>query len=501
MDKFFNSFQHFPLGQRIPDSPHAVSLSLPTLKDVVSYEEKEPHAMAKILSGYPRFVQHAWITRLSEHLQDHLSLGREVSLFCFANAYGAEAAARDLELPNPYQTLEWQGIGILTLPKDSRQITDVKNYIQHTGCGLLSRQAEDLLLKLDLIDSRPTEEPRSTVDEGYFNQQLSEWFSPGCTHSIIPTNSGMNAFYAAFRAAKELQQDRSHWISVGWLYMDTTHILNKYIGRSGTHKHFHDGSSTEAICSYIKNNPVAAVVIEAPANPLVHTPDLKAIQTACREAQTILILDPSLVSPQNMDLCPWGDVVTCSLTKYSGYRGDVMMGALCINSESPFGDPLAELLPQYISKPYARDIAYLSATLPTAYSILEKLNENTPVVADFLQNHPAVESIHWAYQEGHAEFYKQFERNPGAVGSVITVKFKEPLHVFYDRVKLPKGPSFGTVFSLVCPYLYLAHYDLIRTEQGRQYMHNAGVHPEMVRLSIGTEPVDEIIQVLEEALS
>src|SRR6476660_8051009 len=61
------SFVHLPLGQRIPPSPHAVSCSLPTMRDVRGYEEKNPETMRQLTSGYPRFVVHPFSRRLIEY--------------------------------------------------------------------------------------------------------------------------------------------------------------------------------------------------------------------------------------------------------------------------------------------------------------------------------------------------------------------------------------------------------------------------------------------------
>jgi cystathionine gamma-synthase len=61
-------FPHLPLGQRIPASPHAVSCSLPTMRDVRGYEEKNPETMRRLTSGYPRFVVHPFACQLAAHL-------------------------------------------------------------------------------------------------------------------------------------------------------------------------------------------------------------------------------------------------------------------------------------------------------------------------------------------------------------------------------------------------------------------------------------------------
>ncbi len=62
------SFTHLPLGQRIPDSLHGVSCSLPTMRAVVGYEEKDPEITSRMTSGYPRFVQHPLLRQAAAHL-------------------------------------------------------------------------------------------------------------------------------------------------------------------------------------------------------------------------------------------------------------------------------------------------------------------------------------------------------------------------------------------------------------------------------------------------
>ena len=75
------------------------------------------------------------------------------------------------------------------------------------------------------------------------------------------------------------------------------------------------------------------------------------------------------------------------------------------------------------------------------------------------------------------------------------------MEAFYDAVRVMKGPSFGTRFTLLCPFLYLAHYDLVTSESGRALLAEAGIDPELIRISVGTEPYEEIEAVFVEALA
>src|SRR5688572_32753278 len=72
---FMSAFSHLPLGQRIPDgTPHAVSASLPTMRAVIGYEEKDPEITRHMSSGYPRFVKHPFLKKVSAHILRSLGL-------------------------------------------------------------------------------------------------------------------------------------------------------------------------------------------------------------------------------------------------------------------------------------------------------------------------------------------------------------------------------------------------------------------------------------------
>jgi cystathionine gamma-synthase len=84
---------------------------------------------------------------------------------------------------------------------------------------------------------------------------------------------------------------------------------------------------------------------------------------------------------------------------------------------------------------------------------------------------------------------------------MISFSLWTPLEPFYNRLRLPKGPSFGMKATLICPFMYLAHYDLVTTPAGRAELAASGIDPDLLRLCVGTEPAEEIIAALAEALS
>ena len=73
---------------------------------------------------------------------------------------------------------------------------------------------------------------------------------------------------------------------------------------------------------------IAGMVIEAPTNPLIQTPDVAAVVALARRHGARVILDPAVSSPFNVDLLPHADLVAQSLTKYTAHEGDVIAGAV-----------------------------------------------------------------------------------------------------------------------------------------------------------------------------
>jgi cystathionine gamma-synthase len=229
-----------------------------------------------------------------------------------------------------WNVVTFEGVPTLLAQRGSTEDAFLAKFMQHTGTGLSSRAAEDLLGRLE-----PGLEPFPEVSEpdggqAVLEARLQEWFAPVVPTTFFPCNSGMNAFYAAFRAINTTQAaaGRRDWISVGWLYLDTTHILNLFLPEDARHHAFTDVADTAAIVDTIRSqgHRIAGLVLEAPTNPLLQTPDVSAIATACREAGILTVMDPSVTSPQNVDLSPWCDVIACSLTKYAAHSGDVMVG-------------------------------------------------------------------------------------------------------------------------------------------------------------------------------
>ncbi len=499
-------FTPIPLGQRIPGSPHSVACSLPTLRDIVGYEEGRPETTRHIASGYPRFVVHSHARQLCELLLRRPELAGR-SLWLVTSPAMAAALAGHLGRAAPAQAVVFQADGLDGVAHADTPALNARGklFLQHLGGFLSSRAAEDHLVRLGALPAAAPETLFAGDAAAEIRRVLRTVYA-AADADILFAPSGMNALYAAFRAVSALQapRGRTAWVQLGWLYLDSIAVLKKFTPDPARdylrHGDVTDLAGLEKL--FAAHGPrIAGMVIEAPTNPLIQTPDVAAVVALARGHGARVILDPAVSSPFNVDLLPHADVVAQSLTKYTAHEGDVIAGAVVVNPAGPDAAELRRLAAGFLEPVHPRDLARLAAQIGAAAGVVARMNAATVQVAAFLEKHPAVQQVWWALQPATRANYLKVARTPGSVGGMISFTLKGPMEKFYDRVRLPKGPSFGMQTTLLSPFLYLAHYDLVTSEAGRAELAAHGLSPDLLRLSVGTEPVADIIACLADALA
>lgn len=475
------------------------------MADVYGYEEKNPEVLEKLITGYPRFLPHPLIRQVQSIVAGKLGVQPvDILLVCSAKA-GRELLEFSGGVGGFLQ--EHSGLAVVRLPQSKEVRERARFFLQHTGTSIGSREAEDWLVQQGILSSV---EPEELFGDGLplasakIKNTLHGIYGTRSPDDIFLTRGGMNAFFAAFKATNALQapQGKSLWIQLGWLYLDTMRILEKF--HTAGHPpiqlyNVFDLTSLERLLQE-RGHEVAGIVTEIPTNPLVQTCDLAQLQALARKHGTFLLLDPTIASPCNVNILKYCDLHINSLTKYAGHRADTMLGALTVNPDSPHADALRPLLAQHTETPYERDIRRLAQQIDAYKATVVKINENTRKIAYWLRQHPAVDTLHWAFSPDTRKNYEAIASDLAGPGSIITFTVHGKLDAFYDRLRMPKGPSFGVDFTLCCPFMYMAHFDLVTTPEGRAYLNGLGIPPDLIRLSVGTEPVEEIIEVLRESL-
>jgi cystathionine gamma-synthase len=176
-----------------------------------------------------------------------------------------------------------------------------------------------------------------------------------------------------------------------------------------------------------------------------------------------------------------------------------MAGMVGLRDSSPFASVLRDALradaeegaPLYIG-----DAEVLLSNMKGYAKRMKSVNANGLELAEWLSNHPAVANV-WHPSLTTRENYDAVRRKSGGYGGLLSfvLKNQKKTPKVYDALRLSKGPSFGTTFTLVCPYVLLAHYPEL------EWAEACGVPANLLRVSCGNEPIETIKAAFTDALA
>ena len=224
----------------------------------------------------------------------------------------------------------------LSHPVSAELSSRAKTYLQNTGGFLSSREAEDHLVRLGLLPAVFPERLYQGDAAAKVRAELRGALPAATDADLFLAPSGMNAVWAAFQAASALQASRGRtvWLQLGWLYLDTIAILQRFTGGPENYVHLRDPLDLRAVEQALAahGTRVAGVIAEVPTNPLIQTTDVPALAALCRRQGALLIVDPSIASVHHVDALPHADLVVASLTKYTASEGDLTAGLVAVNA-------------------------------------------------------------------------------------------------------------------------------------------------------------------------
>lgn len=491
-----NSFQHIPLGTSLPpNNPHAVSVSLPKLEDVIGYEENNPETIAQLKNGYPRFFKNKLVSQLEDYVKKNHQLKNDQILLPITS-YKAKKNLENI-FEEKFSSIEIENVCFLILSENNPKLNDIKKLIQHYGAIISSRNAEKILYNKKIINEIYQEKRLdSSISEQGVKKNLGEAYNIS-SQNIFLTNSGTNAVFSAVETLTKIREKEGKKLNVqlGWLYLDSIEIIKK---RSPENYAFINLHHKEEIENWLAKNheKVANIIGETISNPLLQCADIPWLHQLCKKYNIPLILDNTMASPHCVDVLPYCDVVVESLTKFASGNGDVLMGTVIINDDSSFKNLFKENISELILPPYEADCARLALEIGDYENKMKKISENTFLLYQYLKQQDFVEKIHSVYEENSWENFSKIRKNNNHIG-LLSLVFKKNLAECYDVLNIAKGPSLGTEFSLAMAYTYLAHYNLVTSEEGLKKLKESNLHPEIFRISVGTEPIEAIIAEFE----
>lgn len=493
MDKRY--YKPIPCGANLPlDNPHAFSVSMPTYQDVVDYEEEVNDIFDRVKNAYPRILFHPYVKQAAQFIRAEKGLDVNGTCYLLPSLKFAEHVA-ELSGTSP-EIYEYAGYAIAYFPKTTTDTpADYYAFMKHCGYMIYSREAEDFLRSHDIEVPEWVEEYNQTNPEEQIIRILQQGYGES---RMTLCGSGMNAIYAAYAAIKEtVSAERDVFIQFGWIYTDSIHILRKCSNEFHQIGRVTDFAELEA---YLKENGnrVAGLITETVSNPLLQTPDLPALAKLAQQYGFTVILDNTFATPWNVDVAPYADIIIESLTKFASGKGDCMGGAIIIPKQSQLPKATEKALGKFLTPLGGRDLQRIGYTISGYRERIKQVSQNSAVLINYLEQHPQVKNIHHVYSDATCKNYRKIAQDDGCYGGVISFIVAGDFQTFYDNLNLPKGPSLGCDFPLAMSYTLLAHWDLVN-ETEQKTLNAMGLSPWLIRLSVGEDSPQLIIEAMERA--
>jgi len=316
--------------------------------------------------------------------------------------------------------------------------------------------------------------------------------------------SGKTAFafssgMAAIGTVLELLEAGSHIVAMHDLYGGTYRILEKVRKRSaGLEASFVDLSQTENLEKAIR--PATRMVwVESPTNPLLKLVDLEAVAAAARKRGLISVCDNTFASPYVQRPLELGfDIVVHSTTKYLNGHSDVIGGAAVVNRDD-LAEKLSFLQNAVGAVPSPFDAFLTLRGIKTLAVRMERHCGNAMHVAAFLEKHPRIQRVYYPGLASHPQHLLAARQMNARYGGMVTAVVKGGLAAsrrFLERCKLfTLAESLGGVESLIEHPAIMTHASVPADLRA-----GLGIDDGLVRLSVGIENIQDLLDELKQAL-
>jgi len=308
-------------------------------------------------------------------------------------------------------------------------------------------------------------------------------------------SSGMGATDAVLR----LLNPGDEVITSNDLYGGSYRLFTKVYERAGVKFHFIDLTNPENIVPLI-NKSTKLLWLETPSNPLMRIIDIQACVAIAKKHAIQVAVDNTFASPYLQNPLDLGaDVVMHSVTKYLGGHSDVIMGALIVNDEQLYKD-LAFIANSCGAVPGPQDCFLVLRGIKTLHLRMERHCFNGKKIADFLRSHPKIGKVYWPGFEDHPNHIvakKQMKDFGGMLSFTLKDDRLEKAITFMENVELfSLAESLGGVESLINHPASMTHASIPKEERLKN-----GLSDSLIRLSVGVEDIEDLIQDLENTLT
>jgi cystathionine beta-lyase/cystathionine gamma-synthase len=282
------------------------------------------------------------------------------------------------------------------------------------------------------------------------------------------------------------------------MYGGTYRLFTKVFEKFGIKFKYVDTTHPENVSAALTTNS-KLIWIETPTNPLMNITDIEAIAAISKKAGTILCVDNTFASPYLQNPLDLGaDIVMHSSTKYLGGHSDVIQGALIMNDQS-LKDQMYFIQKSCGAVPGPFDCFLVMRGIKTLHVRMKAHCENGKIVAHYLRNHPKVNQVFWCGFEDHHN-YEIAKKQMRDFGGMLSFTLKDDSVEAATKVLtctkiFSLAESLGGVESLINHPASMTHASIPREERIKN-----GLADGLIRLSIGIEDADDLVEDLKNAI-
>ena len=311
---------------------------------------------------------------------------------------------------------------------------------------------------------------------------------------------GFSSGVAAISACVELLTPGDHVIAMNDLYGGTVRLFNEIKTLSqGIEVTYVDMTDMQNVLE-AKTDKTKMIFVETPTNPLLRVVDLSAISDFAKAENILIVCDNTFATPYVQQPLNHGiDIVLHSATKYLGGHSDLIAGALVIGKKD---DALVSRMANIVNSlgpiTGAFDSYLILRSLKTLAVRMERHSENAMAIAKHFESHKDISEVIYPGLANHPQ-HDLASKQMNGFGGIISMNIKgglEKSKSFLERTKIfALAESLGGVESLIEHPALMTHASL---PKDRREM--IGISDGLVRLSVGLESLDDLIEDIEQAL-
>lgn len=304
-------------------------------------------------------------------------------------------------------------------------------------------------------------------------------------------SSGMAAISAVFNV---LLDHGDEVIMLKEMYGGTYKFMKNKFNKLGVKPILISANELHRIENHV-NSRTKMIYVETLTNPLIKLIDIETLSKVAKENNLLLVVDNTFMSPYNFRPLEFGaDVVVHSTTKYIGGHSDVI-GGVVIAKDKKIMDAIFNERSVVGSNPSPFDSFLIIRSLKTIGLRVERHNYNAAKLAKYLTSNPKIKKVN--YPTLYENIPSCFKDCPG-FGGVIYIELEsyEKAIDFMKRLKIfTEAPSLAGVESLITSPILTTHAGLTDEE-----LEEAGISKGSLRISIGIEDIEDLIEDIEQAL-